>query len=87
MNKLKEKNIKIHAFYVHNDAKDNFEEIARETGGKHDFLDVKDQVKGATFLTDFVTREILRLVNPEFADMYENKYMRAYLKIKDIKSS
>jgi len=38
--KLKSKQIPIHAFYVCNAAKSNFEEISKETGGRCEFLDI-----------------------------------------------
>ena len=40
LNKLKNKKIPIHAFYVDILAKENFEEISRETGGRSEFLDI-----------------------------------------------
>ena len=45
LEKLKSKNIPVHAFYVHNNAKQNFEEIANETGGRCEFLDI-NSLKG-----------------------------------------
>jgi hypothetical protein len=60
--KLKANNIKVNAFYVANGwEKSNFEEIAKETGGKSAYLDVNSS-KGAELLCDFIIVEILRSV-------------------------
>ncbi|UJR12971.1 hypothetical protein I4U23_017146 [Adineta vaga] len=56
---LKNKNIPIHTFYMHDGAKENFEEIARETSGHYKQLDIYS-TEGAELLTHFVTKEVLR---------------------------
>eukprot|EP00475_Leptophrys_vorax_P028903 TRINITY_DN420_c0_g1_i1.p1 TRINITY_DN420_c0_g1~~TRINITY_DN420_c0_g1_i1.p1 ORF type:complete len:1662 (-),score=448.40 TRINITY_DN420_c0_g1_i1:60-4469(-) len=56
--KLKEHNIPVHAFYVHQAAKQVFTEIAQRTGGTSSFLDVNSE-KGAELLKRTVTERIL----------------------------
>ena len=54
MNKLKASSIPIHAYFVDKAAEDNFKEIASETGGKCEFLDV-NSAAGAEILTNLIT--------------------------------
>ena len=78
--KLKTKGIKVHSFYVANNAKTNFEEIANVTGGVSCFLDVNNAEKGAKLLTDSVTIEILKDVGKATgkADVLVNAYKKAF---------
>ena len=46
--------IPVHAFYLHNDAKTKFEEIAKETGGSCKPLDIHSK-DGSEILTNIVT--------------------------------
>ena len=57
--KLKEKGIPVHAFYLSDQAKENFELIARETNARCEYLDI-NSANGAEFLTNFVTEEVLK---------------------------
>jgi hypothetical protein len=59
LQKLKVKNIPVHAFYIHEGAKTNFEEIANETSGRCEKLDIYSS-QGAQILIHFVTEEVLR---------------------------
>ena len=56
---LQEKKIPVHAYYLHEGAKNNFEYIAKETRGRCEFLNIQSSV-GAESLTAFVTEEVLR---------------------------
>lgn len=56
---LREKNIKVHAFYVANYAKSSFELIATSTGGRCEYLDIGSS-ESAQLLTNVVTEEVLR---------------------------
>ena len=62
LNKMN-KDIKIHAFYLKNFAKDNFEEISKFTNGKSYSLDVNDSVNGTENLTNAFTEEIIKDVD------------------------
>ena len=59
INRLKACNVPVHAFYVDNNAESNFRNIAAETGGRCESLDIHSS-SGAEFLTNLVTEEILR---------------------------
>jgi hypothetical protein len=56
---LKAKNIPVHAFYVAENAKKSFQEIAAFTNGKSEMLDIAS-IKGSEILTNLVNIEILR---------------------------
>ena len=81
--KLKNNNIPVHAFYLHNSAKTNFSEISRETGGRCEFLDI-NSANGSELLANVVTEEILRNVGQargkgdELVNAYKQKFSRAY---------
>jgi len=51
--------LKIHAYYVNNNAKDAFEWIAKTTGGNCGALDINSS-RGAEILTEIVTCSILQ---------------------------
>ena len=57
--RLKAYNVPVHTFYIHYNAENNFREIAAETGGRCEALDIQSS-SGAELLTKFVTEEILR---------------------------
>ena len=59
INRLRACNVPVHAFYVNNNAKSNFRNIAAETGGRCESLDIHSSL-GAEFLIKLVTEEILR---------------------------
>ncbi|CAF5146850.1 unnamed protein product, partial [Rotaria sp. Silwood1] len=59
LQKLKSKNVPVHAFYLTRYAKDSFKYIANETGGRCERLNIHS-AEGAETLTDFVTEEVLR---------------------------
>jgi hypothetical protein len=79
---LKQKGIRVHGFFVARSAKVDFERIAKETGGRSEFLDVNSS-SGADALTDLVTEEVLRSVggNENGAALvaaYQSKYPKSY---------
>ncbi|CAF1621281.1 unnamed protein product, partial [Didymodactylos carnosus] len=59
LQKLKEKSISVHAFYLHEGAKVSFQPIASETRGRCEPLNIQSP-QGAESLTSFVTEEVLR---------------------------
>ncbi|CAF1204521.1 unnamed protein product [Adineta steineri] len=77
LKKLKDKNIPIHTFYLTNSAKDNFEEIATETKGRCEYLDLRSSA-GIIALTNYVTEEVLRKAagsqGEEAVKLYREKY-------------
>ncbi|CAF3095788.1 unnamed protein product [Rotaria sp. Silwood2] len=79
LEKLKEKNIPVHAFYLTGYATDDFQKIARQTQGRCEHLDIHSS-DGAESLTDFVTEEILRSAAGDQGDdaveLYRTKYVR-----------
>ncbi|CAF1002767.1 unnamed protein product [Adineta steineri] len=81
LQKLKNKNIPVHAFYLHDFAKENFQKIANETGGRCEQLDIHSS-SGAELLTNFVTKEVLRKAagsqGDEVIELYRKKYERTF---------
>ena len=74
MQQLIEKNIPIHAFYVHEDAREAFQEIADASGGRCEALDIASS-SGAELLTNLVTEEILRSIGgASFVEHYRKSY-------------
>ena len=65
--------IPVHTFYIDNHAESNFREIAKETGGRCEALDIQSS-SGAELLTQFVTEEILRKTAGENGDAAVNLY-------------
>lgn len=77
--KLKQKGIPVHAFYVKSSAKASFEKIAITTTGHYEMLDI-DSPEGAEKLTQIVTERILEdLGGVELVKLYRAKYVRGYL--------
>ncbi|CAL6043111.1 Helicase-related_protein [Hexamita inflata] len=71
---LKQNNIPVHALYVANPAKQQFEYIARETGGKYEELDI-NSAKGAENLTNLVTEKIMLNIGGEaLVKKYREKF-------------
>ena len=79
LQKLREKGIPVHAFYLANGAKNNFEEIAKETGGRCEFLQIHSSL-GAKLLTDFVTEEVIRKAAGDQGDAAVALYRKKYVK-------
>jgi len=72
--KLREKEIPVHAFYINEYAKENFEEIARRSGAKYGFLNIGSE-QGAEMLTGVVTSRILdNIGGVELVAAYEEKF-------------
>lgn len=76
LEKLKASGVPVHPFYVEHHYKDKpaqaaFEEIAKETGGQAEFLDVKSS-DGAKLLSVAVTEKIL--VSPELIQLYRDNF-------------
>jgi hypothetical protein len=86
LKKLKDKEIPVHAFYLTPSAKNNFEEIARETSGRCEQLDIHS-AQGAKLFTDFVTEEVLRKTAGDegnaVVELYRAKYVKAFLQTND----
>ncbi|CAF3144286.1 unnamed protein product [Rotaria sp. Silwood2] len=76
---LKKKNIPVHAFYLVDSARDNFQRIALETGGRCEQLKICSP-GGAELLTNVVTEEVLRKAAGDNGDaaveLYRDKYVR-----------
>ncbi|XP_065682287.1 uncharacterized protein LOC124816231 [Hydra vulgaris] len=81
--KLKKIGIVVHTFYLHDGAKSNFQEIAKETGGLCEPLNI-DSLDGANTLTDIVTRRILGNVGQlsgkgnELVNAYNKRFVKSY---------
>ncbi|CAF3671837.1 unnamed protein product [Rotaria socialis] len=79
LEKLKNKKIPVHAFYLVDDARDNFQRIAGETGGRCEQLNICSP-GGAELLTNIVTEEVLRKAAGNQGDaaveLYRTKYVR-----------
>ena len=66
--------VPVHAFYIENAARDNFEEIARRTGGRAEKLDV-NSAEGDQLLTDCLTEQILENIGgAELVVVYRKTY-------------
>ncbi|MBX9585798.1 MAG: hypothetical protein K2X50_00940 [Gammaproteobacteria bacterium] len=79
---LKANEIPVHSFYVARSAESSFRQIAQETGGRSEFLDVNSP-DGAAMLTNLVTEEILRSVGgdnrgDDLVQAYRAKFARSY---------
>ncbi len=79
---LKASKIPVHAFYVASGAESSFRQIAQETGGRCEFLDVNSS-DGAAMLTNLVTEEILRSVGgdnkgDDLVQAYRTKFSRSF---------
>jgi hypothetical protein len=83
LQKLKNNNIPVHAFYLDNGARSNFEEIARETGGKCESLNINSSM-GSDILTNVVTEQILNSIGQargkgdELVNAYRSKFSKSY---------
>ncbi|CAF3541480.1 unnamed protein product [Rotaria socialis] len=81
LQKLINKNIPVHSFYLTDYAKDNFQKIAISTNGRCEFLNIKSP-QGARSLTDFVTEEVLRKAGGDQGDsiveLYRAKYVKSF---------
>ncbi|ETO06880.1 hypothetical protein RFI_30511 [Reticulomyxa filosa] len=78
---LKKRGIPVHAFFVDTKAKQNFEGIARITGGRCKDLDI-NSVKGADLLTNLISEEVLRNAGGSkgdaLVDAYRTKFSKSY---------
>jgi GTPase SAR1 family protein len=75
LEKLKQANIPIHAFYVDRCARESFEHFAKETNGRCAMLDI-NSATGAEQLTNLVTEEVLRSVGgDECAEAYRKTFV------------
>jgi len=73
--KLKQRKVPVHAFYVAKYAQASFQEMSTATGGKCEYLDV-NSAKGADLLTDTVTIQVLQSVGgEELVSAYRAKFM------------
>ena len=83
VNKLKSKNIPVHAFYLDDGARINFEEISKETSGKCELLNI-DSAEGSNVLTNIVTEQILSNIGQmkgrghELVNAYKARFSKAY---------
>lgn len=82
--KLQNKEIPVHTFFVHSCAESNFREIATRTGGSCSPLDV-NSVNGAKLLVDAVTTEVIKNVgnstNPGQGEILAKEFrqLRGYM--------
>jgi predicted GTPase len=82
VSKLADKGIPVHAFFVASSASTNFKEIANDTGGRCESLDI-NSASGADTLTNLVTEEVLRNVGGEaqgetLVATYRSKFSKSY---------
>ena len=78
LQKLKEKHIPVHAFYLTSYAKHNFRQIASETRGRCEQLIIQSS-EGAESLTNFVTEEVLRKAAGAQGDAAVELYRTRYV--------
>ena len=74
--------IPVHAFFVAKGAEQSFRDIAQQTGGRCEPLDI-NSLAGSEMLTNLVTEEILRNVGGtsrgnELVEAYRNRFAKAY---------
>ncbi|CAF3824593.1 unnamed protein product [Rotaria sp. Silwood1] len=79
LQKLKNKNIPVHAFYLTDWAKDNFQRISEEAKGRCESLNIYSTA-GAESLTNFVTEEVLRKTAGDQGDAVVELYRKKYSK-------
>jgi len=79
LKKLKDKEIPVHAFYLVSGAKENFFDIAHETGGRCEELKM-DSSAGAQLLINFVTEEVLRITAGEQGEEAVQLYRKKFVK-------
>ncbi|CAF1341009.1 unnamed protein product [Rotaria sp. Silwood1] len=82
LDKLKAHSIPVHAFFVEQRAETVFKQIAQQTGGRGEMLDINSS-SGSQMLTDLVTEEILRNVGGTtkgnaLVEAYRNRYQKGY---------
>ena len=79
LQRLTARNIPVHAFYLHNGAKDSFKTIASQTSGRCEYLDINSP-EGAEILTNFITEEVLRKTAGDQGDSVVELYRKRYVK-------
>ena len=83
LQKLKNKSVPVHTFFIESGAESNFREIATKSGGRCERLDVNSS-SGAQILTDLVTEEILRNIGQSngssetLVNAYRSKFGKSY---------
>lgn len=77
LEKIKEKNIPIHAFYLKPEIKNDFESISRLTKGRSEFLDINSS-KSGNILTNLMTEEILRIIGNSKEQGKGDKLVNSY---------
>ncbi|CAF4780533.1 unnamed protein product, partial [Rotaria sp. Silwood1] len=82
LDKLKAHSIPVHAFFVEQRAETVFKQIAQQTGGRGEMLNINSS-SGSQMLTDLVTEEILRNVGGTtkgnaLVEAYRNRYQKGY---------
>ncbi len=71
---LSQKNISVHAFFVHPLAENDFRFIAEKTGGKSEWLDI-DSNDASEKLTNLVNIEVLRNIGGnDLVECYKSKF-------------
>jgi len=85
LNNIKNRVIPINTFYLTSRAKTNFEEIATNTNGKCDFLDVQNNSQSDEVLTNMICHEILENVahisgiDPNILkNAYNQRFVKSY---------
>ncbi len=74
LKKLKDNDVKVHAFFVAEWARKNFQEIANFTDGKSSFLDINSE-KGSNILIDLVTKQVLENIGgTTLVEAYKTEY-------------
>ena len=77
LKKLKDKDIPVHTFYLTTYAQSNFVEIAKETSGRSEFLDI-NSTQSAELLTNLITEEVLRKSAGDQGDAVVALYRKMY---------
>ncbi|ETO10976.1 hypothetical protein RFI_26400 [Reticulomyxa filosa] len=79
--RLKQRKIPVHAFYINDQAKKNFIDIATITNGRHEKLDINSP-QGSSQLTNLVSEEVLRNIGGSkgsaFVDAYRAKFLKSF---------
>ena len=84
LERLKQNDIPVHALYLNEHAKVNFEEISSVTNGKSQLLNIHTEMS-AELLTSLVTEKILKDVGERagkgemLVEAYKKKYPKAYV--------
>jgi len=79
LQKLIQKNIRVHTFYLADRAKTCFSKIAKISNGVCEMLDISQPKNGAESLIGVISEQVLAAVDPLLGEEYKKRYPRIVL--------